>query len=205
MSVRNTIKIIIGSAIFLLILFVIFLFIGKKQKQTGNPINSKITEISPARLPLVGLSIKDFIWRDLDRELPVLNKKLISEVDDKDGLTRKYSPDGNYWAYLRDLNLTIENQAGSHVTVDVTPKSDAVNFVWITNDLILLVEKESAFRKIDRLYSIKAESGEKNFFAGSFPIVERLKLDWEPIVFEDGRQVLFQDNGGGYWLLGLIY
>jgi len=206
MNASNKKKIFIGLTGFLILIVVIFLVKGQRQqRQIDKQITPTVSLESSGSDRQMGSIIRDFSWKVIGTTMPTIKKRQKSEIKEVDGLTRKYSPNGNYSAYLTRQDLVVENNGGNQISVDITPETEAVNFVWLTNQLVLLIEKEAAFRKIDRIYFIKAELGEKNFFAGSFPIKDRLNLAFEPVVFDDGSEVLFQDNARNYWQLSLIY
>ena len=77
--------------------------------------------------------------------------------------------------------------------------------LWINEQFLIMIEKDKSRQKLDRIYLIDSMTGEKQFFAGSFPITSRLDLNFEPLVETNGKNIYFKDNDGNYWLLTLSY
>lgn len=196
---------VILAFIFIVIIILMILSRDKANQKPEIDLNSSTPVVTSTIINQKKDFIRDFNWKNIGTTLPRIGSRGSSEIKEVGGIIRKYSANGKYSAFLSGQVLVIEDEVSKQIPIDLTPETEAVNFIWLNSDLLLLIEKEAAFRKIDRIFFIKADLGQKNFFAGSFPIKDRLNLAFEPVVFDDGSEVLFQDNARNYWQLSLIY
>ncbi|OGG20638.1 hypothetical protein A3D03_00390 [Candidatus Gottesmanbacteria bacterium RIFCSPHIGHO2_02_FULL_40_13] len=140
--------------------------------------------------------IKSFLWKKIERGLPE-NISFLS--------SSKRSPLGNMTGVIANGQLNIDRDFTRLQKIEVSANISAVNFVWINEQFLIMIEKDKSRQKLDRIYLIDSMTGEKQFFAGSFPITSRLDLNFEPLVETNGKNIYFKDNDGNYWLLTLSY
>lgn len=147
--------------------------------------------------------VKEFAWEEVGPQPPA---GIILSPVPPDQPRLKYSPGGVTLAELTSENLSILNASGSvKVQVPLSENLKQANFAWLKENLLLLIEKESDFWEVDKIYLIEIEKGSKLLLAGSFPIINRLNLTYDPFVGPAGNYLIFMDNGGSYWKFILIY
>lgn len=184
--------------LFLLLLILVFRRTGTGiiQEQTAlpSPVEERFNQKSPSAQN--NLIIKNFSWKKIDGSPPENISYLSSS---------KLAPGANLSAIIANGRLNIDRGDTRLQKIEISPDLAAVNFAWINERYLIMIEKDKSFQKLDRIYLVDRETGEKQFFAGSFPIVSRLNLNFEPLVEANGKNVYFKDNDGNYWLLTLDY
>jgi hypothetical protein len=117
------------------------------------------------------------------------------------------SPSKYYKAQLTNTSLLIyfkdSNSLQKKVTLKFTTNKSSV--VWITDDILLLIEKDPEEPHIDYFYAIDRKSGEKTYLIGSFMIPSRLNMNFNPFVYNNSHSVLLKDNEANYWQLNVLY
>jgi hypothetical protein len=191
--------IIIGFAL-IVILGIVFLM--ARQKNKPQPVLPVATPNIPESMERKSF-IKNMDWVPLYNQLPT-GSPLTTKIE----ATKKFSFDNKSFASLTDKGLTISergDQIKQEVSFEKTTKEG--QFVWLTNDYLLLVEKQNQedLGIIDWVYLVAKESGKKEALVGSFPMVNRLDLSFEPKLYEGGHVVVFLDNDKNYWALSLKF
>ncbi len=184
--------------LFLFLLILVFRRGGAEviQKQTFLPSPAEERFSQEQSLNQDSLIIKSFLWKKFGGSPPENVSYLNSS---------KFAPTGDLSAVIANGQLNIDRGDTRLQKIDISPNISAVNFVWINEKYLIMIEKDKSFQKLDRIYLVDTQSGEKQFFAGSFPIVSRLNLNFEPLVETNGKNIYFKDNDGNYWLLTLEY
>lgn len=184
--------------LFLLLLILVFRQGGTEviQKQTAlpSPVEEMISQEKSQNQD--NLIIKNFLWKKITGSPPENSSYLSSS---------KSAPTGNLSAVVANGRLNIDRGDTRLQKIEISPNISAVNFAWINEKYLIMIEKDKSFQKLDRIYLVDTQSGEKQFFTGSFPIVSRLNLNSEPLVEANGKNIYFKDNVGSYWLLTLEY
>lgn len=200
------ILILIMVFILLFLLLIILIFrrgsagIGQKQalpSLTAEEFNQESTDAQD------NFVIKSFLWKKIEGNLPENSNFLKQSAGDAGNAKR--APDGNKTGIVANGQLNIDQGDTRLQKIEVNPNVSATNFVWINQQYLIMIEKDKSFQKLDRIYLVDSVNGEKQFFAGSFPIVSRLDLNFEPLVEAEGKNIYFKDNDGNYWLLTLNY
>ena len=202
-------KILILSVTFILLflLFIIMIFrskggkVSQKQLILPSPVEERFKQKST--VVQNNFVIKNFFWKKIAGSPPE-NISYLKQSAGTDG-NSKSAPAGNTTALIANGQLNIDRGDTRLQKIEISPNISATNFVWINERYIIMIEKDKSFQKLDRIYLVDASRGEKQFFAGSFPIVSRLNLNFEPMVETNGKNIYFKDNGGNYWLLILEY
>lgn len=202
-------KILILIIAFILLFFLLIILVFRRtgtgiiQKQTAlpSPVEERFDQKpSSAQNNLV---IKNFSWKKITGSPPE-NISYLKQSAGTDG-NSKSAPAGNTTALIANGQLNIDRDNTRLQKIEISPNISAVNFVWINKSYLIMIEKDKSFQKLDRIYLVDWETGEKQFFTGSFPIVSRLNLNFEPLVEANGKNIYFKDNKGNYWLLILEY
>ncbi|MBI3954800.1 hypothetical protein HY338_00020 [Candidatus Gottesmanbacteria bacterium] len=201
------ILILIIAFIFLFLLLLILVFrrggagVIQKQMAPTSPVEERFNQKSTVTQN--NLVIKNFFWKKITGSPPE-NISYLKQSTATDG-NAKSAPAGNLTAVIANGQLNIDRGDTRLQKIEISPNISAVNFVWINEQYLIMIEKDKSFQKLDRIYLVDADSGEKQFFAGSFPIATRLNMNFEPLVETNGKNIYFKDNGGNYWLLILEY
>lgn len=194
-------KLLFYASIFiLLILIILFLLFSadKKPEFIKNiPAPTGVNYESDEKQDKANFIVKNFQLLKYGASLP----KSVATAENS-----KLSPAKQYEAYIKDDKLVVlNNTTGIENAVNLSENLLDSNFVFLNDKYLLLIEKDNTFHKLDLFYIVSLESFEKQYFAGSFPIVSRLDLNIEPIVTMDGREVYLKDKSGIYWLLKLTF
>lgn len=207
MNKAKKILILIVTFIFLFILFIIMIFrskggkVSQKQLILPSPVEERFNQKST--VVQNNFVIKNFFWKKIAGSPPE-NISYLKQSTATEG-NSKSAPTGNTTALIANGQLNIDRGDTRLQKIEISPNISAVNFVWINEQYLIMIEKDKSFQKLDRIYLVDWERGEKQFFAGSFPIASRLNLNFEPLVEANGKNIYFKDNSGNYWLLILEY
>ena len=120
---------------------------------------------------------------------------------------RKFSPNKQSYVVVSNRTTQIFETNGDN-NIRTIPFADdvaQVNAVWVNDQFVLLSEKDTSERQLDRMYLVNKDTGEKTFTLGSFPVLSRFNLTVDPKVYNNGTDVVFTDNDGQLWNLHLSY
>lgn len=220
--------IIIISGIALAVLILLFTLVSYYLNQTQNnpPPQEKLTQDqSPEELnnPDVQISlhiehISEHFEKDLPETAPVTNAELTLleegvpdsyeyvEAYSKDTLGVKYSPNRLYTAEKTDQALIARKVQDPSFLVEFAYE-DGVSqssFVWLRDNIILLVEKNTA-DNIDKIYLLNTADETKTFVLGSFPAQTRFNLEIEPARYNNAEKIVFTDNDNQQWEMEVEY
>ncbi len=129
------------------------------------------------------------------------------QPDERYSKNSKYSPGKDYIAEATQSGLNIR-KASENTSIALFPfeeNTTDVSFVWLRNTSLLLIEKETGEREIDKVYILNTTDKSKTFALGSFPVPTRLNLSVEPARYNNATKVVFTDNEEQKWEMSLTY
>lgn len=134
---------------------------------------------------------------------PPLGMKAV--LIDKTPSGEKFSPNKNYFARIEGTNLVIYDAKTSVKVREIKPESNILqtNFNWLTDNLLIFIEKENTNRHIDQIYIVKRDTGKKTYMLGSFPVPKRFNLAEDPFIYNNGQEIFIVDNENQYWQLSI--
>ncbi len=129
------------------------------------------------------------------------------QPDERDTRNAKYSPDKEYVAEATQSGLSIRKLSDNSSSAIFSFEENAteISFVWLQNTSLLLVEKETGDREIDKVYILNTTDKSKTFALGSFPAPTRFNLAVEPARYNNATNVVFTDNEEQKWEMSLSY
>jgi hypothetical protein len=90
-------------------------------------------------------------------------------------------------------------------TIPITYGTKEANHAWLTENLLVLFEKDSSDTEIDRVYMIEQDTGNRTYLVGSFPVYSRFNLRTDPEIYDDGSVIVVTDNENALWKIEIEY
>lgn len=219
--------IIILAVIFLVVLIIVFILLTNMARRSG----TTATNPTPSIVPTVDLNnqsaqitlhiaaqeehydeefpetveITDAEIENLEEGIPANFVPVPQNPDDTPA--SKISPDGKLMARFAGNAIVVTSTDSSTEIARFNLETDIAEtaYVWLRDNTILLVEKESTDLQIDKVYLLSLTTKEKQFILGSFPVASRFNLDVEPAVYNNSEAIVFTDNEGEKWLMSIEY
>ncbi len=129
------------------------------------------------------------------------------KVEKKGNGIVRYSPNGDMQLLQTDDTLQVRTAQTDNVVMNIE-LGDGIkefNAVWLYDGVVMLTEKDATARAVDRIYLVNAYTGDQWYVNGSFPAAARFNLNNDPQVYGGGRDIVYEDNDGEYWLLRMEY
>lgn len=120
---------------------------------------------------------------------------------------RKFSNNRDFFAGVSGGKLIILNAADQAIIAEVAfdDTIQEVNFAWLANNNMIIIEKDNSDITIDRIYLFNIQTKEKTFILGSFPVISRFNLKIEPKVYDNGSRIIFTANDTSEWYIELTF
>lgn len=120
----------------------------------------------------------------------------------------KLSFNQELYAVLENDALNVYEIASEEVVQSYTLEEETTEstFVWLNDELLMFVEKNPNDDVAqDDIYTLELRSDDKYLVSDSFMSYSGFDLSVEPIVYNNGSYVWFEDLDGERWQLAIVY